>query len=289
MSYDLNVPETLRELGRALQPLRQRLRFELATQVVATTVLADPMATLERHLDALPQRIQLLAVRVRDLNDDVAANPQASAADVQRAVARLAAAVDDLVAGLRNARTLRSDGSAAEMPWLLVGMYHHVLGEVVSWLERIVSVLADPAAEAARQHLPTDRPIEFSFALQMTAAPQLEGLHQWIRRQQSTCALSPPRALSLMDKVSAVVLGLAFGGDGWPAASTVRHTGLPLSRSPSPCPRPRNFAPPCPARARSSSRATCASGSGSSRVPCCVSCSKPTACACWAPRATCAA
>ncbi len=212
MSCDLNVPEYLRELSRALQPLQQRLRAELATQAVATTVLADPMDTLSRHLDALPQRAQLLAVRVRDLNDDVAANPQARAGDVQRAVARLAAAVDDLVAGLRDARTLRSDGAAAEMPWLLVGMYHHVLGEVASWLERIVSVLADPAAEAARQRLPTDRPIEFSFALQMTAAPQLEGIQQWIQRQQSSCALSRPRALNLMDKVSTVVLGLALGG-----------------------------------------------------------------------------
>lgn len=211
MSYDLNVPQYLRDLGRALQPLLQRLRVELATQVLATTVVADPMATLERHFDALPQRIELLAVRVRDLNDDVAANPQASAADVQRAVGRLAECIDAFIADLRNARTLRSDGSAAEMPWLLVGMYRHVLGEVASWLERIVNVLADPASEAARQHLPTDRPIEITLALQMTEAPQLEGIRQWIRQQQPSSAPSPRRALSLMDKVSAVVLGLALG------------------------------------------------------------------------------
>lgn len=211
MSYDLNVPQYLRDLGRALQPLLQHLRVELATQVLATTVAADPMATLERHFDALPQRIELLALRVRDLNDDVAANPQADAADVQRAVGRLAESIDAFIAGLRNARTLRSDGSAAEMPSLLVGMYRHVLGEVASWLERIIGVLADPASEAARQGLPTDRPIEITLALQMTEAPQFEGLRQWIRRQQPSSAPSPPRALSLMDKVSAVVLGLALG------------------------------------------------------------------------------
>jgi hypothetical protein len=147
----------------------------------------------------------LLAVRVRDLNDDVAANPQANAADVQRAVGRLAAAVDDLVAGLRNARTLRANGSAAEIPLLLVGMYRHLLGDVALWLERIVSALADPAAEAARQRLPTNRPIEINLVLRLTEAPQVDDIHQWIRRQQS------PRALSLMEKVSAVVLGLALG------------------------------------------------------------------------------
>lgn len=116
MGYDLAVPEYLRELGRALQPLGQRLRVELATQAVATTVVADPIATLARHFDGLPQRIEVLALRVRDLNDDVAANPQADAGDVRRAVGRLAECIDDLVCGLRNARTLRSDGSAAEMP-----------------------------------------------------------------------------------------------------------------------------------------------------------------------------
>lgn len=211
MSYDLNVPQYLRDLGRALQPLLQRLRFELATQVVASTVVADPIATLEGHFDALPQRIELLAVRVRDLNDDVAANPQASAADVQRAVGRLAECIDAFIADLRNARTLRSDGSAAEMPFLLVGMYRHTLGEVAQWLERIVNVLADPASEAARQHLPTDRPIEFNLALKLTEAPQVEGLRQWVRQQQPSSAASPPRTLSLMDKVSVVVLGLALG------------------------------------------------------------------------------
>jgi len=205
MGHDLAVPEYLRELGRALQPLRQRLRVELATHVVATTVVADPIATLARHFDALPKRIELLAVRVRDLNDDVAANPQANAADVQRAVGRLAAAVDDLVAGLRNARTLRANASAAEIPLLLVGMYRHLLGDVALWLERIVSALADPAAEAARQRLPTDRPIEINLVLRLTEAPQVDDIHQWILRQQS------PRALSLMEKVSAVVLGLALG------------------------------------------------------------------------------
>lgn len=206
MSDELVVPEPLRDLGQALQALLQRLRAELATNVVATTRVADPVATLSRHLHALPQLADRLVARLDDLNADVAANPQAGAADVQRAVGRLARCIDAFLEGLREAQSLRSGGAAAEMPLLLAGAYRHALGEIAQWLERIVNALADPAAEYARQGLPTDVPGQMHLALQLTAPPQMQGIHQWIGRQKS------PRALSLMDKASALVLGWALAG-----------------------------------------------------------------------------
>lgn len=148
---EFTASDALQSLRIALHPLRQRLQRELACDIVPSRRVADPVATLSQHFGRLPHLAERLAQSVNDMGIEVAANPHASAEDVRRAVDRLTDCVDDLIAGCREACSLRADARAMEMPRLLGGVYMHVLAETAQWLQRLVQAIADPTAAIAHQ------------------------------------------------------------------------------------------------------------------------------------------
>ena len=182
---EFRISPALRKLGQELHPLLQRLYGELAGQVLPSTRVIDPAALLSRHLGRLTELADRLAQSAVQMNTEVAANPQAGAADVQRAAARLTHCVDEIIASCREVRSLRAGGTAKDMPTLLAGVYMHVLGETASWLERLVAAIADPSAEIARQGLSNSKSPQIRLGLTLSAPPQMAALHQWAREHAS--------------------------------------------------------------------------------------------------------
>ncbi|HRY89598.1 MAG TPA: hypothetical protein P5163_13905 [Rubrivivax sp.] len=198
------ISDALRSLGLALRPLLARLRSERELGMTPGQRVADPEATVSRHMGRLGDLVDRLAHQVRLMNEDVAANAHADAADVQRAVAGLTGVVDDLLDARRSARRLRPAGRGGEIAPLLVGAYDHVLTEVELWLSRLVRVLADPAAEIARLRQ-SGPPYEIELALKLTPAPQLAALHDWSIGRAA-------HKLGFWGGVSALVLGWGLSG-----------------------------------------------------------------------------
>jgi hypothetical protein len=123
-----------------------------------------------------------LALRVEDLDEDVAANPRAAEAVVGRSVGRLAACIDELADSYRLLRKTWAAGDAAPLPELLAGVHRHLLVEIERWLDQLVRVIQDPAAARAERGLPATGPAEITVKLKMTDPPQIRELDQWVRK-----------------------------------------------------------------------------------------------------------
>jgi len=185
MDNDVGMSAAIRDLGRSLRPLLQRLHSELASATVASRRASDPVRVVSGHLHLLEQIPQRLTSSIHGLNADVLDNRDAVSIDVERAVGRLASCLDELLDGYREARSLRAIGPATEILPLLAGVYRHLLSEIAPWLERMVRVLADPATEIAKQGLSSSDTAEVDLILRLNIPPQLNELHQWARRQAS--------------------------------------------------------------------------------------------------------
>ena len=182
---EFRISDALRSLGPALQPLLRWLNSEIAREIVPSECVDDnPAAALAQHLDRVADLTERLARSVSALNSDVVAYDQAGSADVQRAVDRMTSSVGDLIADCNEARRLYATGSFAPAPPLVAGAYRHALAEVAQWLERLVRVLADPAAEIARLRQ-SGPPYQIDVVLRLTAPPQMAALQQWAQRQAS--------------------------------------------------------------------------------------------------------
>ncbi len=189
MDDGFTASDPARHLGESLRPVLYRLRSELGSPIAASRQASNPVDILSRHLNRLQQLGERLEVSIGRLNAEVLDNPGFDNPTLQRAAGRLADCIEELTDGWHEARSLRPDGAAAEMPALLAGTYLHVLNEIEEWLGRLVRAFADPAAELARQGRPLSGPAEITLALKLTGPPQLRRLRQWAQRQHPALEL----------------------------------------------------------------------------------------------------
>jgi len=137
-------------------------------------------------------------------------NEGAGDAEVYRAVGRLDASVDDLLAGYVGVRALRVFGTDAVARDLLAGVYRHTLVEIRDWIAELVDVLADPLAALRKRGLPTSGTVELPLKLTLTAAPQLAELSLCFQRQWATPALLPAKLPAIAGRPREA--GLGFWG-----------------------------------------------------------------------------
>lgn len=184
MSDQPVLPRRVTLLGEAMRPLERKISGRLDMPVAPVADVPGMNEIVSNHLAALQEIIHRLPDRIAGLMDDVVDNEGASDAEVYRAVGRIEASVDDLLAGYRGVRVLRVPGTDAVARDLLAGVYRHTLDEIRDWIAELVDVLADPLAALRERGLPTSGEVELPLKLTLTAAPQLVALSRCLERRR---------------------------------------------------------------------------------------------------------
>lgn len=207
MSDEPLLPHRITLMGEAMRPIWLNVQAQLDRHVQPITAVADMGELISQHFASLQNNIPRLTDRINRLIGDVVSNEDAGDADVYRAVGRFEAFLDDLLADYHAVRSLQVRGANVEARDLLAGVYRHFLAEVRDWLGELVETLADPMAAVAKRGLPTSGRVELPLTLTLTAAPQLEGLSRWAKRQ-SVSLSSTQRSTGQSSRKS----GLGFWG-----------------------------------------------------------------------------
>lgn len=209
------LPRRVTLLGEAMRPLWRKIEAQLDHPVLPASPVYGMPEIVSRHLDELQALAHRLTDRINSLMSDVVANESATDGDVYRAVGRLEAFVDDLLAGYRDVRALSACSSDAEARDLLAGVYRHALVEIRDWLADLVETLADPMAVIRRRGLPTTGYVELPLTLTLTAATELVALSRWIRRNggRFSAGGTPRRksGLGFWGTVGGLILGWGIG------------------------------------------------------------------------------
>lgn len=223
MSEQPVLPRRVTMLGEAIRPLGRKISGQLDMPVAPVADVHRMIEIASNHLAALQDIVDRLPDRLAGLMADVVENEGAGDAEVYRAVGRLEASVDDLLAGSLGVRTLRAFGTDAEARDLLAGVYRHTLVEIRDWIAELADVLAEPLAALRKRRLPTSGAVELRLALRLTAAPQLAKLSQWTTSQQvsqPTADYQPPPSsgLGFWGTLGTILVawgigGALFGGD----------------------------------------------------------------------------
>jgi len=215
------LPHRLTLLGEAMRPVLQNLETELDDSVEADTPVFDIAATVQHELAQLEKAVHRLAKRINDLMDDVASNEAASDSEVYRAASRFEAALQGILARYHGILSLDAYGTDIIVIDLLADVYRHSLIEIRDWLEELVETVADPMAAVRRRGLPTSGHVEIPLFLELTTAPELDELANWVELPSDYGASSSNRGsgLGFWGTVGAVVLGWGigdalFGNDG---------------------------------------------------------------------------
>jgi len=184
MSNQPVLPHRVTLLGEAMRPLGRKISAELDMPVAPVADVYGMNEIVSNHLAGLQEIVQRVPDRLAGLMADVVDNEEAGDAEVHRAVGRLEASVDDLLAGYRGVRELRAFGPDGVARDLLADVYRHTLEEIWSWIAELVDVLADPLAALGKRGLPTCGTVELPLKLTLTAAPQLAELSRCLRGQR---------------------------------------------------------------------------------------------------------
>ena len=174
------LPRRVTLLGEAMTPVWRKIAARLDHRDVPSVPVHGMLDVVARHLNGFRMSVPRLADRVHGLMSNVVSNEQATDGDVFRAVGRVEATVDDLLAGYREVCALNACGYDAWVRDRLAGVYRHMLVEIGDWLADLTATVADPEAAAKRRRLPATGHVEIPLALKLTVAPEMGDLTRWI-------------------------------------------------------------------------------------------------------------
>jgi hypothetical protein len=180
----VTIPPRLTTLGSALRPCLAKLQRCLAGQVRPDIGIDDGIAWLQSGLGRLQTNAAGLHNQFEQLTREILANKGASDANVYRGAGRFEAYLDGFLDDRDSVRRTIAPGELAEARDLLAGAYRHTLVEIRDWLSRFISILDGPLAEARRQGLSANGPIELELTLTLTAAPEMVRLSAWADRKR---------------------------------------------------------------------------------------------------------
>lgn len=196
---ELVLPHRLTELGKSMRPVWVKTSGEIDAPSIRFTVPIDIATIAWRYTDAIQRAIGQISNQVNGLMTDIVSNESASDDDIHRAVGRLEARLDDLLANYKEILCLNTVGSNEEARMLLEGAYQHVIVEIGNWLKDVVDTLADPTAAARKRGISTTGNVELRLTLTLTAPPQCCELMLWVerRREQSSETVRVPKSSGL--------------------------------------------------------------------------------------------
>jgi hypothetical protein len=211
-----------RPLADALSPVLQRLRADLGRRVVPTVRGADLSNPFQGLLRPLTEGVGRLEPQLAAIGAAQYSDAPAGEMAVGRAVGRLEAALDDIVAGYHTVMALSVDSDASALHALLIGAYRHTLGEVEGVLHRLVHGRAGANVGMLHGGPPTAGTQQGQDGLTLTPAPQLAAVQRWLDSQprppSGPSARPMPDAANFVATTAAVVLGVGladwlFDGD----------------------------------------------------------------------------
>lgn len=176
------VPEPMIRLGKALEPLLERLARGLdepgpTTPRPGPSLLAGGQGLFDRMVDS----VTLLTSAVTSLGNDLSKDIPMTDADIRRNVDRLEEAIFRILSGREDARAHAAWGDDTSGWWKLVAeMHEHWLGEIRRWLSDLVFVGKDPAGFAAERKLAGAKTVTVEINLVLTEWPRLGELVEWI-------------------------------------------------------------------------------------------------------------
>lgn len=107
--------------------------------------------------------------------------------DIVGAMAGIEEHIDSLLRQRRRIRSWRTKGLGSQGRDLLVAMYDHLLGEVRTWLETVVTTVLDPMGSArARGEMTHPSVVKIVMRADFTLSPNFDDLEAWAERCPKT-------------------------------------------------------------------------------------------------------
>ena len=200
MSNTYTIPTPFRDLANALRPVAERLRREISCLVTSQVSAGGLELLLPDQLRRMRCDVARIAEAVNRMGVEIAANDEATVNDALRAAARFEAAVDVTLDNFREICSWRLMPTDEEGRDLLRKIWRHWFREILEWLDRLIGCANDAAV--ARN---CDGVINLSYTL--TAAPEVDGLIEWIKLQAEPHATITKRSPCW----GAAALGLLMG------------------------------------------------------------------------------
>lgn len=211
MTGEITLPPRLVCLSEAMAPVLRKLDNALAEQAVPTVRVESIVDVIRGGLDALGRSMPRLSDQVNGLMTDVAANENASARDVYRAVGRFEGVLDEIISDYQKVSRQSAYGSDEEVCALLAGTFRHSLQEIQEWLRDVVETLEDPMAALQRKELPTTGYVEIPLTLTLTSAPGLAGLQRWGEDHSVYTPPAKSQGLGFWGTIGAIAIGCGIG------------------------------------------------------------------------------
>lgn len=166
-------------LREAMGPVARSLRSRRQTAPPQTGYVRDMVELVSEHFDRLDHWTGDFADEIDDQLGPVSRDPDATDAQVYRAVARLEARLERLLDDWDDVRSVRPDRTA-ERGWnLLVDIYRDLAEQVQGWLDELLEILEDPVAALERRGLADEEHVEIPLTLTLEAPAAAKALRRW--------------------------------------------------------------------------------------------------------------
>lgn len=171
---------------------------------------------VSEHFDRLDHWTGDFADEIDDQLGPVSRDPDATDAQVYRAVARLEARLERLLDDWDDVRSVRPDRTA-ERGWnLLVDIYRDLAEQVQGWLDELLEILEDPVAALERRGLANEEHVEIPLELTLEAPAAATALRHWAEdpvRARAKPGAKEGRGFFWIGLLAVLGLLWLFGGD----------------------------------------------------------------------------
>lgn len=191
-------------------PVARSLRSRRQTSPPQTGYVRDMVDMVSEHFDRLGHWTGELGDEINDQLGPVAKDPDATDAQVYRAVARLEARIERLLDDWDDVRSAKPDRTG-ERGWnLLVDIYRDLAEQVQGWLDEMLEVLEDPVAALESRGLADEEHVQIAFDLTLEAPAEAEALRRWAEERMLKADRTARRARG-WSLFATFLVGMGFG------------------------------------------------------------------------------
>lgn len=197
----------LKRIGGAMRPTLVALHEELRAPGKLGWFPPNVKTEMSRHLDGLPRfdkRIERAGEQWRRAISAMEVDEE----EADKAVARVARCVGQVLAAYREARCLNASGRFVRGRDLLALNYRQTLNQLEQWLLTTVEILEDPLAECERRGLPGNGRVLLLPELRLTVPPADQQLADWLEEMKHRAEADE----AFWNTMIAVGAGVVIGG-----------------------------------------------------------------------------